>query len=187
VASTIEQVIAGLRQALDLLDRARTWQKTASAASADGLAQFTQVTTGSQSPQPPQATEQITKAQRALTKADQELAATQELVKRYLAQLIGDPATPATTPQTDGQSPIRHLTISQQRAVRSLRQQIVNHQTKLDAYRADPSAYDNLGILAGAPTPEIRERIIERRIRHLETEINGFQTQVDVIMREVEP
>lgn len=59
------------------------------------------------------------------------------------------------------------LTASEQRAVRSLEKQISEHQDKLAAYRADPDSFDNKGLLENAPTPEIRQRIIDGRIRHL--------------------
>lgn len=70
------------------------------------------------------------------------------------------------------------------RALRSLRRRVTEHQAKLSAYRADPDAYDHLGTLRDAPTPEIRARIIEGRIRHLEQEIQTFQKQVDALMRD---
>ena len=60
----------------------------------------------------------------------------------------------------------RLLTTSEQRAVRSLERRVAEHQVKLDAYRANPDAFDNLGILGRAPTPEIRESIINGRIQH---------------------
>ena len=77
---------------------------------------------------------------------------------------------------------LARLTVSQQRSVRSLQSQVKAHQTKLDGYRANPDAYDNLGILERAPTPEIRQRIIDGRIRHLETEIRTFQDQIDKLL-----
>jgi hypothetical protein len=64
------------------------------------------------------------------------------------------------------------LTLSQQRAVRSLQQQIAELQAKLEAYQADPDAYDNLGYLENAPSDEIRQQIIQGRIQHLQNEIN---------------
>lgn len=72
---------------------------------------------------------------------------------------------------------------SVRRAIRSLQSQIDAHMGKLSAYRADPEAFDNQGLLARAPSQEIRARIIEGRIRHLETEINGFQNQIINLMK----
>jgi hypothetical protein len=48
-----------------------------------------------------------------------------------------------------------------------------------DAYRKNPDAFDNEGILQNAPNDAVRQRIIEGRIRHLEREIRGFQQQLD--------
>ncbi|MGH2919291.1 MAG: hypothetical protein ACRDLS_11950, partial [Solirubrobacteraceae bacterium] len=74
-----------------------------------------------------------------------------------------------------------NLSLSQLRAVRSLEKQAAKHQAKLDAYRADPDAFDNLGLLRNAPSPEIRQRIIDGRIRHLEGEVSTFRRQIDEI------
>lgn len=48
-------------------------------------------------------------------------------------------------------------------------------------YRADPDAYDNLGFLRNAPSDAIRQRIIDGRIRHLQSELNAFQKGIDRI------
>jgi RHS repeat-associated protein len=72
---------------------------------------------------------------------------------------------------------------SVRRAIRSLQSQIDTHIGKLNAYRATPDAFDNQGLLARAPSQEIRMRIIEGRIRHLETEINGFQNQITNLLK----
>jgi hypothetical protein len=42
--------------------------------------------------------------------------------------------------------------------IRSLQQQITEHQAKLGAYQADPDAYDNPGYLENAPSDEIRQQ-----------------------------
>jgi len=65
--------------------------------------------------------------------------------------------------------------------MRSLQKNIDDHVAKLNAYKADPDAYDNQGFLGHAATPEIRRSIINGRIRHLENEIQGFQDQIDEI------
>lgn len=77
---------------------------------------------------------------------------------------------------------LARLTTTQQRSLRSLQSQVQKHQEKLDDYRANPDEYDNLGILGRAPTPEIRQRIIDGRIRRLETEIQTFQDQIDKLL-----
>lgn len=73
---------------------------------------------------------------------------------------------------------ISRLSPSNQKSARSLLARIQEHQQKLDAYRADPAAYDNQGLLKNAPSDEIRQRIIAGRVRHLEAEIKAFQNQV---------
>ena len=56
--------------------------------------------------------------------------------------------------------------------------QIEEHRSKLDAYRSNPDAFDPKVMRANAPSQEIRERIIEGRMRHLETEIRAFESQI---------
>jgi RHS repeat-associated protein len=68
---------------------------------------------------------------------------------------------------------------STQRSIRSLEQRVQEHQQKLDAYRRDPDAFDNQGLLKNAPSDEARQRIIQGRIRHLENEIRTFQRRLD--------
>jgi hypothetical protein len=70
------------------------------------------------------------------------------------------------------------LSASQRKAVDSLGKRAAEHQAKLDAYRADPDAFDNQGLLRNAPSDAVRQRIIDGRIRHLENEIKTFQDQI---------
>lgn len=88
----------------------------------------------------------------------------------------------ATGVAASGADDLARLTASQKKSLRSLRRQIEEHRSKLDAYRRDPDAFDNLGYLERAPSPEIRQRIIDGRIRHLENEINTFQDQIDKLL-----
>jgi hypothetical protein len=76
----------------------------------------------------------------------------------------------------------QELSYFQQRSVRSLQRNVEEHQDKLARYRENPDAYDNQGILKNAPTPEIRQRIIDGRIRHLEAEIGTFKQQINDIL-----
>lgn len=85
-------------------------------------------------------------------------------------------------PGGDAPRGIEHLPKSQQRAVRSLQQRAAEHQQKLADYLKNPDAFDNQGLLRNAPTPEIRQRIIDGRVRHLEQEIKAFQDQIDNIL-----
>lgn len=63
-----------------------------------------------------------------------------------------------------------------------MQQQVADRTAKLEAYRANPSAFDNLGILERAPTAEIRQSIIDGRFRHLTNEIRAFQDQIDKLL-----
>jgi hypothetical protein len=67
-------------------------------------------------------------------------------------------------------------------SVRSLQRNVEEHEDKLAKYRENPNPYDNQGTLKNAPTPEIRQRIIDGRIRHLETEISTFKQQINDIL-----
>jgi hypothetical protein len=74
------------------------------------------------------------------------------------------------------------LTGSALKSFRSLEQRVAEHTKKLADYRANPDAFDNLGLLKNAPTPEIRQRIIDGRIRHLEQEIKAFTDQMNKLL-----
>lgn len=89
------------------------------------------------------------------------------------------PAPPVIAPAGAGLTKApRVLTASEVRAVRSLSKEAAEHRAKLAAYKADPDAHDNLRLLANAPTAEVRQSIIEGRIRHLEREIATFERQI---------
>jgi hypothetical protein len=45
----------------------------------------------------------------------------------------------------------------------------------LEQYRKNPDAFDNQGYLKNAPSPEIRQQIIDKRIRHLQTESDALE------------
>jgi RHS repeat-associated protein len=49
---------------------------------------------------------------------------------------------------------------------------IEEHQKKLKDYLSNPDAFDNQGLLANAPTPEIRQKIIEGRANALRKQID---------------
>nr|WP_250564674.1 RHS repeat-associated core domain-containing protein [Adonisia turfae] len=69
---------------------------------------------------------------------------------------------------------LENLSKPQQRSVRSLSKRLREHEEKLEAYKANPEAFDNKKILKNAPNDVVRQKIIEGRIRHLEAEINAF-------------
>lgn len=76
----------------------------------------------------------------------------------------------------------RPLSTSEAKSVRSLEQNIAEHEQKLADYERDPYAYDNKGILKNAPNDAVRQQIIQGRIRHLETEINTFRENIQKII-----
>lgn len=73
------------------------------------------------------------------------------------------------------------LTPQQLRAVSSLSARRDEHVRKLLAYIRSPESYDNKGLLTRAPSAEVRQRIIDGRVRHLMREIEEFQSQIDRI------
>jgi RHS repeat-associated protein len=72
------------------------------------------------------------------------------------------------------------------KSIRSLEQRIQEHELKLQQYIDDPYAFDNQGLLRNAPSEEIRQQIIQGRINHLRTEIDGFREQIDVLRSSLE-
>jgi RHS repeat-associated protein len=77
---------------------------------------------------------------------------------------------------------LENLSTSQQRSVRSLEQRLFEHREKLDAFKRNPDAFDNKGFLKDAPSPEVRQRIIDGRIRHLENETSNFERQIRALL-----
>lgn len=73
-----------------------------------------------------------------------------------------------------------------EKKIRSLEKRREEHVEKLAAYRANPDAFDNLGYLEKATSPELRRRIISARIRHLEHEIENFEKQIEAARRGIE-
>ncbi|WP_315766701.1 MULTISPECIES: RHS repeat-associated core domain-containing protein [unclassified Bradyrhizobium] len=67
------------------------------------------------------------------------------------------------------------------KSIRSLEKNIQEHQDKLDAYKEDPDKFDNNDWLKNAPSPEVRDRIIQGRILHLEGEIANWQKKIEAL------
>jgi hypothetical protein len=65
------------------------------------------------------------------------------------------------------------------RQIRGLQKQLDIHLKKLDDFRANPDKFDNKGFLRDAPSQEIRDQIIEGRIRSLEKQIDNFRRQIE--------
>lgn len=63
-------------------------------------------------------------------------------------------------------------------SIKSLKARLAEHRQKLETYKDDPDAFDNQGLLKNAPSVEIRQRIIQGRIKHLEDEIRAFEKAI---------
>jgi hypothetical protein len=63
-----------------------------------------------------------------------------------------------------------------------LQKRIAEHEAKLKDYEEDPDAYDNKGFLKNAPNEDVRESIIQKRIEHLQDEINNFKNQISQLI-----
>lgn len=74
-----------------------------------------------------------------------------------------------------------NLTNSQLKAISSLEKRISEHKIKLNEYIKDPLKFDNKGFLKNAPNDEIRQKIIQKRIVHLEQEIETFKNNIQII------
>jgi hypothetical protein len=55
------------------------------------------------------------------------------------------------------------------------------HKQKLAEYKANPDKFDNKGFLKNAPSQEVRDSIIQGRIRGLENTISNVQRQIDML------
>lgn len=74
------------------------------------------------------------------------------------------------------------LSKSDYKAAKSNYQRMVEHVDKLQKYRQNPLKHDNLGLLKNAPNDQIRQKIIQSRIAHLEKEIQTFYNNIAKII-----
>jgi hypothetical protein len=108
------------------------------------------------------------------------------LVKAFIKWLLKKPAAklppppPAKKPpdkpgcktNCDKPNPYRNRTRDENlKSKKSYEDLIKEHKQKLDDYKRDPLGNDNKGTYRDAPTPEIRQKIYEGRIRELERQI----------------
>jgi hypothetical protein len=66
----------------------------------------------------------------------------------------------------------------------SLENNVEEHKQKLEDYKADPDAHDNKGLLKNA-TPEVREKIINGRIKELNDQIHKNQGQLNKVIEQL--
>jgi translation initiation factor RLI1 len=94
----------------------------------------------------------------------------------------------STTPQgaasqgkgTSGQ-PYSNQTLPQlEKSKKSYEELIREHERKLADYRKDPFSQDNKGLLKDQP-PEIQKKIIEGRVRELETQLEKQRSELKKI------
>ena len=76
----------------------------------------------------------------------------------------------------------KKLTRAQKRSVNTLTKRIGEHKKKLEDYIKNPDSFDNKDFLKNAQNQEVRQRIINGRVRHLEKEIKDFQKSIDDII-----
>lgn len=55
---------------------------------------------------------------------------------------------------------------------------MVEHVGKLEKYKQNPMNYDNLGLLKNAPNEQVKRKIMQSRIAHLEKEIQTFYNNI---------
>ena len=72
-----------------------------------------------------------------------------------------------------------------EKSERSLENNVLEHQQKLDDYKRDPDANDNQGILKNAKSPEMREKIIKGRIEELGKQIVKNQNELKKVTDEL--
>jgi hypothetical protein len=65
-----------------------------------------------------------------------------------------------------------------ERAIRSLEKRLAEHEQKLADYINNPDAHDNRELLKNARTPEMRQKIIQGRVK-------GLQRQIDLLKRDI--
>jgi len=64
------------------------------------------------------------------------------------------------------------------KAAKSNYRRMLEHLEKLKNYKKDPFKFDNQGLLKNAPSEQIRQKIIDARVGHLEQEIQTFYNNI---------
>jgi len=70
------------------------------------------------------------------------------------------------------------LSKNEYKAAKSNYKRMLEHVDKLEKYKQNPMKYDNLGLLKNAPSEQVKKKIIESRIAHLEKEIQTFYNNI---------
>ena len=64
------------------------------------------------------------------------------------------------------------------KAAKSNYRRMLEHIEKLKNYKKDPFKFDNQGLLKNAPSEQIRQKIIDARVAHLEQEIQTLYNNI---------
>jgi RHS repeat-associated protein len=72
-----------------------------------------------------------------------------------------------------------------EKGIQSLEKRIAEHEAKLALYIENPDAHDHLGVLNGLPE-EIRQKIVEGRIKKLEKEIQKFEREIEKLKQQLD-
>lgn len=70
------------------------------------------------------------------------------------------------------------LSKNEYKAAKSNYKRMAEHIDKLEKYKQNPLKHDNLGLLKSAPSEQVRQKIIQSRIAHLEKEIQAFYNNI---------
>ena len=74
---------------------------------------------------------------------------------------------------------------STERSIHTLEKRVSQHEKKLQDYIQNPDAFDNQGLLKNAPSQQIRQNIIQGRIKHLTSEIQGWREQITKLQQQL--
>lgn len=89
------------------------------------------------------------------------------------------PAKPGCKTNCDKPNPYTSRTREQNlKSKKSYEDLIAEHKKKLEDYRRNPGAHDNDGRWTNAPTPEIRQKIYEGRLKALGDQITKQQGEL---------
>ncbi|MCO6488672.1 MAG: hypothetical protein J5I98_09660 [Phaeodactylibacter sp.] len=105
-----------------------------------------------------------------------------ENIEEIIDQIIGEKSTSSNKNKPDLKEEIEHaksrLSKNDYKAAKSNYKRLVEHVDKLDKYKQNPLKYDNQGFLKNAPNEQVRQKIIQSRIAHLEQEIQTFYNNI---------
>ena len=83
----------------------------------------------------------------------------------------------SSMPENVATKEVSLLTSSEEKSIRTLKKNLVEHTEKLEQYKLDPMKFDNKGTLQNA-SKELKNEIITGRIHKLEKEIQKFRDEI---------